>query len=598
MNHSTGKAGAFREPGRGWRLALGLTAAALATVLAAGGSQAARSKGAVRPQGDFGTIDLTNGTGDATATATVDAFGRILDLDFDPVGPIDRADTTFDSKLLLITPDGKGGTSTTYLTAEEHGDPGFNSSTSSQASSTFTVGGFRFDLVQQMLPASSTGSIFRQTYTVTNLTGAPRDLALGRYFDPDLAFDKSIADLGGASPDGQTLFAFESPDTKKNTGVGGAGITAEPTFVGMDMNGQANEGWRIDEYERDKTFAEDAFAAEGLPYLTNQITSGSTNTDTNGDRITDFPYDVILALGRSFTVPGNGSVTLVTNTILGQGEPGKVITAPSNLDATAQNNGILVTWQDNSTGETGFRLERRTEPGGSFGLLTTTGPNTTSFLDQNVTGGVTYTYRVQALFDGAPPSGFSNQDSATALGDKEPPPPSGSQRGRVWGSGITRFFGVDKDAIDLGGEVFMQFNLDVRHKTRRGRLIRVDGKGKNGDFFAATGHVNAVAPGTGFEMRSQRIEGMAIFDTGGPAAAIIFGTARVRGLGRGIPFAVEVLDFQDNPGVPGDRFVGFLEGGSGPLGGSGGFFSFGGNLLFYRHGQPRFANDIKIRRGL
>ncbi|TMB99975.1 MAG: fibronectin type III domain-containing protein, partial [Chloroflexi bacterium] len=87
--------------------------------------------------------------------------------------------------------------------------------------------------------------------------------------------------------------------------------------------------------------------------------------------------------------------------------------APGNLTASAQGaRSIRLTWTDNSSIESGFRIDRSTD-GVNFtqlGLLTA---NTTSYTNGGLTSGVTYFYRVRA-YDGANFSAYSNVASATA----------------------------------------------------------------------------------------------------------------------------------------------------------------------------------------
>jgi hypothetical protein len=81
------------------------------------------------------------------------------------------------------------------------------------------------------------------------------------------------------------------------------------------------------------------------------------------------------------------------------------IRAPSNLGATLQANattGVQVSlgWTDNTSSETGFVIERATD-GVTFTQLATAPPRggtgATTFVDQTVTYGTTYTYRVAAM---------------------------------------------------------------------------------------------------------------------------------------------------------------------------------------------------------
>ena len=89
------------------------------------------------------------------------------------------------------------------------------------------------------------------------------------------------------------------------------------------------------------------------------------------------------------------------------------LAAPSSLVGTA--NGIKridLTWSDNSTNETGFRIERSTN-GSKFSRIATVGANVTSYVNTGLKRGKTYYYRVRA--NGSPaPSAWSNTASATA----------------------------------------------------------------------------------------------------------------------------------------------------------------------------------------
>src|SRR5205807_9333834 len=69
---------------------------------------------------------------------------------------------------------------------------------------------------------------------------------------------------------------------------------------------------------------------------------------------------------------------------------------PFGAAATATTTGVNVTWRDNSTDETGFKVERRTA-GGSYQQIASVWPNNTNFWDATVAAGTQYTYRVHAF---------------------------------------------------------------------------------------------------------------------------------------------------------------------------------------------------------
>jgi len=58
---------------------------------------------------------------------------------------------------------------------------------------------------------------------------------------------------------------------------------------------------------------------------------------------------------------------------------------------------LRLSWTDNSSNESGFRILRKTAGPGPLQLLTTVGPNITSYTDTRVIPGVIYCYRVRAF---------------------------------------------------------------------------------------------------------------------------------------------------------------------------------------------------------
>jgi hypothetical protein len=81
--------------------------------------------------------------------------------------------------------------------------------------------------------------------------------------------------------------------------------------------------------------------------------------------------------------------------------PGTGPTAPSGVAGAASGAGkIVVTWTDNSSDETGFRIERREGANGAWGLVGSVAAGVSMFDDTNsVQSGKSYYYRVVALRD-------------------------------------------------------------------------------------------------------------------------------------------------------------------------------------------------------
>jgi predicted phage tail protein len=86
--------------------------------------------------------------------------------------------------------------------------------------------------------------------------------------------------------------------------------------------------------------------------------------------------------------------------------------APSGLTATAvSNSAINLTWTDQSTNETSFKIERALGAG-AFSQVGTVGAGVTSYTDTGLTAGTSYSYRVRASNTGGD-SAYSNTGSAT-----------------------------------------------------------------------------------------------------------------------------------------------------------------------------------------
>ena len=74
---------------------------------------------------------------------------------------------------------------------------------------------------------------------------------------------------------------------------------------------------------------------------------------------------------------------------------------PSGLSANAVSTSqINLTWTDNSVNESGFKLERKTGPSGSYSEIATTAAGVTSFSDTGLQPATQYFYRVRATNSG------------------------------------------------------------------------------------------------------------------------------------------------------------------------------------------------------
>jgi titin len=116
---------------------------------------------------------------------------------------------------------------------------------------------------------------------------------------------------------------------------------------------------------------------------------------------------------RAFNEYGNSPYS---NTVNSEGSSGFDLQAQA-LGASA----VQLTWNDNSTDELGFRIQR-TDPGtGEFEQLTVTSPNTTEYIDNDVIASTTYRYRI-ASFTSQTQSAWSNEVTVTTYANDVAPP--------------------------------------------------------------------------------------------------------------------------------------------------------------------------------
>ena len=141
------------------------------------------------------------------------------------------------------------------------------------------------------------------------------------------------------------------------------------------------------------------------------------------------------------------------------------LAAPSGTKATSvSENQVDISWQDNSSYEDRFEVQRSTTgETGSFTLLTLTAANALAHTDTGVASGTQYCYRVRAVRNGFYYSAFSNTTCATTPGSPPPPPdaasgttvrPSGSQVFVSWTDNSTNEDGFRINRSTDGGAVW------------------------------------------------------------------------------------------------------------------------------------------------
>ncbi|MBN1187050.1 MAG: fibronectin type III domain-containing protein [Bacteroidales bacterium] len=122
-------------------------------------------------------------------------------------------------------------------------------------------------------------------------------------------------------------------------------------------------------------------------------------TDSNLDHDTQYFYRV-----RAVNATGPSLYTSIENTYT----LSESLAAPTGLSVSVvDEHSVLLSWQDNSMNETGFRIERSLSSGSDYEEIHTTSANVTSYLDNTLIDGTEYFYRVCATTSG-PNSDYSN----------------------------------------------------------------------------------------------------------------------------------------------------------------------------------------------
>lgn len=111
--------------------------------------------------------------------------------------------------------------------------------------------------------------------------------------------------------------------------------------------------------------------------------------------------------------------------------------APTNLAATATSSStIALAWNDNSTNETGFKVERAPLATGIYAQVGAPAAGATSYNDPGLAASTTYLYRVRAT-NAAGDSAYSNTATATTQAPAPPAAPSNLTAAATSSSAIT-----------------------------------------------------------------------------------------------------------------------------------------------------------------
>ena len=143
-------------------------------------------------------------------------------------------------------------------------------------------------------------------------------------------------------------------------------------------------------------FESAAFVSADFSTSTNfQITPGVVDRG-GGPGATSTDFRLKSSIGQPATGVSSSSHFMVVGGFLNFPTSGPG--APSNLSSTAASaSQINLSWTDNSSNESGFKIERKTDVNGAYAQVAVAGPNATSYSNTGLSGSTTYFYRVRAF---------------------------------------------------------------------------------------------------------------------------------------------------------------------------------------------------------
>ena len=300
--------------------------------------------------------------------------------------------------------------------------------------------------------------------------------------------------VSGNSGYSNEVNAFTLPDPPA-TPSGLAAMTVSNTAIGLAWTDNANneDGFKI---ERRLTTA--------VSY-TEIGTVGANVTSFNNTGLT--PNTAYSYRVRAINGGGTSSYSNVSSATTFPNPPA----APSNLSATTiSNSQIDLGWQDNSTNELGFMIERKAGAGGTFAVIDTVDPNVTNFVSLGLTGSIQYFYRVRAYNTGGA-SAYSNEANATTMVD--PPGTPTNLTATVVNSDQINLAWTENATNELG------YKIELKTGTS-GTFTEIDEVGPNVTTYQSTGldanihyfyRVRAFSP-TGFSGYSNVADGITLPD--------------------------------------------------------------------------------------
>jgi hypothetical protein len=215
------------------------------------------------------------------------------------------------------------------------------------------------------------------------------------------------------------IMAYKRNETSSYSGVAGAttqssgGVTvpSDPSNLTASAvsSSQINLTWQ-DNSNNETGFKIQRATSSSGPWT--QIATVGSNTysyaNTGLASSTTYYYRVL-----AYNSSGNSAYSNTASATTQSGGGATIPSAPSNLSAAAASSSqINLSWQDNSSNETGFKIQRATSSSGPWTQIATVGANTSSYPDASLSASSTYYYRVLA-YNSLGNSGYSNVANAT-----------------------------------------------------------------------------------------------------------------------------------------------------------------------------------------
>lgn len=159
----------------------------------------------------------------------------------------------------------------------------------------------------------------------------------------------------------------------------------------------------------------DADAGSKYDPQTGAITLVVSNSKIGSPKAGDKLSRIFVRVPVVAVVPDNANysdpLSSVAYTLVGNAACQASPAAPASLTATAGKREVSLSWQDRSSNEESFLIERSTSVSSGYTQIATVGAGTTTYLDQGVVKKTTYYYRVRAANSGGK-STYSNVASA------------------------------------------------------------------------------------------------------------------------------------------------------------------------------------------